>query len=173
LAPTSSSASPCSANTSAKNVRTAWPKMIGSETFIIVAFRCRENSTPFALASAICSARNASSACRRITAASTISPACTASPSLSTVTAPSVAMCSIRSSPSSAIVTDRSVERKSPSAIVATCVAESPDQAPMVCGCLRTNAFTDAGARRSELPSRSTGLTALPLTASYRSRAAS
>jgi hypothetical protein len=29
--------------------RTAWPKMIGSETFIIVAFRCSENSTPLAL----------------------------------------------------------------------------------------------------------------------------
>ena len=56
------SASPCSANTSAKNARTAWPKMIGSETFIIVAFRCSEKRTPCSLASAICSARNASSA---------------------------------------------------------------------------------------------------------------
>ena len=31
--------------------------MIGSDTFIIVAFRCRESSTPFALASAICLAK--------------------------------------------------------------------------------------------------------------------
>jgi len=34
------------ANTSAKYVFTAWPKMIGSETFIIVAFRWIEKSTP-------------------------------------------------------------------------------------------------------------------------------
>ena len=65
-----------------------------------------------------------------------------------------------------AIVTDCSVERKSPSLIVETCDFESFDHAPIECGCLRANAFTDAGARRSELPSRSTGLTALPLTAS-------
>ena len=49
LAPPSASASPCSANTSAKNARTAWPKMIGSETFIIVAFRCSEKRTPLRL----------------------------------------------------------------------------------------------------------------------------
>src|SRR5690606_39546735 len=36
--------------------------------------------------------------------------------------------------------------------------------APMRCGCLRAYCFTEAGARRSELPSRSTGFTALPLT---------
>ena len=57
--PMRSNVSPCFANTSAKYVFTAWPKMIGSETFIIVAFRWIENSTPCALASAICSARNA------------------------------------------------------------------------------------------------------------------
>ena len=32
--------------TGARKARTAWPKMIGSETFIIVAFMCSENSTP-------------------------------------------------------------------------------------------------------------------------------
>ena len=31
--------------------------MTGSETFIIVAFRCSEKSTPFSFASAICSAK--------------------------------------------------------------------------------------------------------------------
>ena len=77
VAPTRSSTSPCSSKTFLKYARTAWPKMIGSETFIIVAFRCTEKSTPFSLASSTCSARNASSALRRITAASTISPACT------------------------------------------------------------------------------------------------
>ena len=66
-----------SVNTPAKNARTACPKMIGSETFIIVAFRCRENRTPCSLASAICSARNASSARAAHHRASTISPAST------------------------------------------------------------------------------------------------
>jgi hypothetical protein len=72
----------------------------------------------------------------------------------------------MRTSVGSATVTEASVERKSPSAIVATWVLEPGDQAPIECGCLRANALTDAGARRSELPSRKTGLTALPLTAS-------
>ena len=63
--------------------------MIGSETFIIVALRWIENSTPCALASAICSARNASSARALMKVASTISPASTGIDSLSTVTVPS------------------------------------------------------------------------------------
>ena len=47
--------SPRPAKTSSPtNARTAWPKMIGSETFIMVALRWTENSTPCALASAIC-----------------------------------------------------------------------------------------------------------------------
>ena len=166
LAPARSSASPCSANTPAKKVRTACPKMIGSDTFIIVAFRCSENSTPLAFASATCSARNASSERRRITAPSTISPASTGTDSFSTVIVPSGATCSIRSSSSPANVIDRSVERKSPSPIVATWVFDPVDHSPIECGCLRANALTDAGARRSEFPSRSTGLTALPLTLS-------
>ena len=52
-APTASSVPPCRSNTGAKKARTAWPKMIGSETFIIVAFRCSENSAPDEAASAI------------------------------------------------------------------------------------------------------------------------
>ena len=82
-------------------------------------------------------------------------------------------LCSIRSTSSRSIVTDFSVERKSPSLIVETCVLESFDHAPIECGCLRANAFTEAGARRSELPSRRTGLTALPFTRSYRSGSSS
>ena len=173
FAPARSSASPCSSKTSLKNVRTAWPKMIGSETFIIVAFRCTENRTPCSRASSICSARNASSALRRITAASTISPACTFRPSLSVVLVPSAASCSIVSVSSASTVTDCSEWRKSPSSIVETCVLESFDQAPIECGCLRAKFLTDSGARRSELPSRSTGFTAEPLTWSYLSCASS
>ena len=104
--------------------------MIGSETFVVVTFRCSEKRTPCSLASAICSARKASSARRRITAPSTISPSTTGT-SLSTVTVPSSATCS-RSSSSASSVTDRSVERKSPSLIVATWVFESFAQSPMV-----------------------------------------
>ena len=48
----------------------------------------------------------------------------------------------------------------------ATLVFESGDHAPIECGCLRAYSLTDCGARRSELPSRSTGLTAEPLTLS-------
>ena len=50
-----------------------------------------------------------------------------------------------------------------PADMVATRVLESEDQAPIEWGCLRAYSFTGLGARRSELPSRSTGLTALPL----------
>ncbi len=50
--PAAAIASPCLAKTSAKKTSTAWPNMIGSETFIIVALRWIENSTPWSLASA-------------------------------------------------------------------------------------------------------------------------
>ena len=59
-----------------------------------------------------------------------------------------------------------SLERKSSAVMWATLVLESADQAPIECGWLRAYCFTEAGARRSELPSRSTGLTALPFTLS-------
>ena len=140
--------------------------MIGSETFIIVALRCTENRTPFALASATWAARKSSSATLLMKVPSTISPASTGRDALRTVTSPSSATCSMRSVPASARVTDVSLWKKSPVAIVATWVADSGDHAPMECGCLRAYSFTDLGARRSELPSRSTGFTALPLTLS-------
>ena len=54
--------SPNSSNSAGKNARTAWPKMIGSETFIIVALRWTENRTSSALARAIWAARNSRSA---------------------------------------------------------------------------------------------------------------
>ncbi len=145
---------------------TTWPNTIGSDTFIIVALRCTENSTPCALASAISRSRNSRSAATCRTAASTISPSCTGSDCLRTVVVPSAPTCSMRSVVAAGTVTDVSECRKSPSVIVATWLFVSGDQAPIECGWLRAYALTDAGARRSELPSRSTGLTALPLTAS-------
>ncbi len=108
--------------------------MIGSETFIIVAFRCTENSTPCALASAICAVRNSRSAATRITEASTTSPARTGTDSRRTVVVPSSATCSIFSAPASEITADFSVERKSFSPMVATLVLDPAVQAPMRCG---------------------------------------
>src|ERR1700750_238873 len=52
----------------------------------------------------------------------------------------------------------------------ATRVFESLVQAPILCGLLRAYCFTAPAARRSELPSRSTGLTALPSTLPERAR---
>ena len=72
----------------------------------------------------------------------------------------------MRSVPADSTVTERSLARKSPPLIVATWEAESADQAPIEWGLARAYCLTAPGARRSELPSRSTGLTALPLTRS-------
>ncbi len=140
--------------------------MIGSETFIIVAFRCTENSTSSALARAIWAVRNSRRAATRMTVESTTSPASTGTESRSTVVVPSSATSSMRSDPSSLITADFSLERKSSAVMCATLVLESDDHAPIECGCERAYCLTEAGARRSELPSRSTGFTALPLTLS-------
>ena len=140
--------------------------MIGSETFIIVAFMCSENRIPFDFASAICSSRNAVSAFLLMHVASSTSPSSSASPSLSTVTVPSAASCSIRTVVAAGIVTDCSFERKSPAPIVETWDFESSGQTPIRCGLFFAYSFTARGARRSEFPSRSTGFTALPLTLS-------
>ena len=164
--PAARNASPYLAKTSGKYISTTWPKMIGSETFIIVALRCTEKSTSSAAALAICSATNSRSASTSMRVASTTSPASTGTDSLRTVTVPSSATCSMRRSSSAGMTTDFSLWRKSPSLIVATLVRESGLQAPIEWGWLRAYCLTDSGARRSELPSRSTGLTALPLTLS-------
>ena len=150
-----------------KKAWTTWPKMIGSETFIIVAFRCTENSTPSALARAICSARNVRSAATphdgrvddlvgehrhglaqhggRAVGADQLDP---------------------QRSVRRRCTADFSLERKSSWPIVATLVFDSADQAPIGAGGSCAYSFTEAGARRSELPSRSTGFTAEPLTLS-------
>src|SRR5690606_37123857 len=69
--------------------------MIGSETFIMVAFRCSENSTSCARASSTCAATKAASALRLMVEASTISPALTATFSFSTTVLPSACASSI------------------------------------------------------------------------------
>lgn len=132
--PAATSTSPYLAKVFGKKARTTWPKMIGSETFIMVALRWTENSTPSALARSTWAVRNSRRAATRITEASTTSPASTGTRSRSTVALPSSATSSMRSAPSAAITADFSVERKSFWPMVATLVSESADQAPMRCG---------------------------------------
>ncbi|SKV96938.1 Uncharacterised protein [Mycobacteroides abscessus subsp. massiliense] len=54
--------------------------------------------------------------------------------------------------------------------MVATWVRDACDHVPMLCGCLRAYSFTARGARRSELPSRRMGFTALPRHLVYRAK---
>lgn len=75
----------------------------------MVAFRCTENSTSCALASAICASMKLRSALRLITEASMTSPAFTAVFSFSTFFAPSVVVSSIFTLPASAISADFSL----------------------------------------------------------------
>ncbi len=132
--PAAASVAPYCSKVFGKKARTTWPKMIGSETFIIVALRCTENRMSSALARAICAVRKERSSATCSTEASTTSSLRTGTDSRSTVVVPSSATSSMRSEPASEIVVDFSVERKSFSPIVATLVFESEDQAPMRCG---------------------------------------
>ena len=75
--PRRASCSPYCSKSVGKKACTTWPKMIGSETFIIVALRCTENSTSSALARAICSVRKRRSAATFMNVPSTTSPAST------------------------------------------------------------------------------------------------
>ena len=151
--------------TSWKNALTTWPKMMGSETFIMVALRWAENRMPSSLARATWAFRNSSRAVALMNVASTTSPASTGTDCFSTVVLPSPTSWMVRVS-SAGITTDCSLVRKSSWPRVATLVLESLDHAPMVCGCFLAYSLTALGARRSELPSRSTGFTAEPLTRS-------
>ena len=110
--------------------------MIGSETFIIVAFKCTLNRTPSSFARAICAAKNRSSAAALSTAASTTSPSRTGIGPLSAVIVPSAATNSTLSDPGAAMIVDCSVERKSSAPMVTTLVFDSALQAPIRCGCV-------------------------------------
>ena len=96
LTPSFFSVAACFSITSAKKTETAWPNTMGSAIFIMVAFTCRENSTPSFLAASTCSAKKARSALALITEASMISPAASAVLAFSTVTAPSAPANSMR-----------------------------------------------------------------------------
>jgi hypothetical protein len=83
--------------------------MTGSETFIIVAFRCSDRSRPRALASAICATKNVRSAFTFMTEASRISPSMSPSFFLSTVVVPSELTNSIETSVASLTVVETSL----------------------------------------------------------------
>ena len=112
--------------------------MSGSETFIMVAFRCTDSSTSSSLAAATAPARKASSTVADMKVASTTSPAVTGSDSRSTWTPePSEGTSWIRSVPASGTMTERSLCRKSPLSMVITRVRESGLHSPMECGWVR------------------------------------
>ncbi len=135
LRPAASRSLPYFAKVCGKKAFTTWPKMIGSDTFIIVALRWVENSTPSSLARCTCSARKESSALARSTVPSTTSPASTFRPLFSSVVWPSAPTKRMVSVSSAGSTTDCSLWRKSSASIVATFVFESDDQAPIECGC--------------------------------------
>src|SRR5580698_7806962 len=104
-----------------------------------------------------------------MTAQSRISPLVSEILCLRTFTAPAESTNSIRAPAAEFTVTDFSVPKKSLPFMWATRVTEPEfGQGFIFDGCFRANAFTDPGARRSELPSRNTGFTADPRTPAYR-----
>ena len=146
---------------------TTWPKMTGSETFIIVALRWTENSTSSALARAIALARNA---CRCADLHhggvddlagqhrhDVLEHRHGAVLGLVLDAERVVGLDHRRTSRWTGSRAGPSSRRWSSSRRV---------HAPIEWGCLRAYCLTESAARRSELPSRSTGLTALPLTLS-------
>ena len=97
--------------------------------------------------------------------ASTTSPLASASGPRSAVGAPPPAGTnSIFTVVSAAMVADFSEPKKSSPVMCTTLVLESLGHARSLCGFFCAKAFTGAATRRSELPSRSTGFTALPST---------
>ncbi|MNX66213.1 hypothetical protein D3C86_972990 [compost metagenome] len=95
--------------TGAKKTSTIAPKIIGSETFIIVAFKCTENNTPFAFASSISLDTKLFSAFMLKTALSIISPALSGEVSFNVFVVPSLPTNSILKVSASFTVTDFSL----------------------------------------------------------------
>ena len=151
LAPISSRNGPCFSKTRSKKTRTQCPKMMGSETFIIVAFRWSENSTPRSRASRTWSRRKETRACLLRQLASSTSPGWSGIDSFRTWT-PSAVTSSTRALVGASTVTERSVCRKSPADMDETWVWESSGQARMRGGFFFEKFLTERGMRRSELP---------------------
>ena len=141
--------------------------MIGSETFIMVAFMCKENNTPFSFASFIWSSRKVVKAVLLMKVASITSSASRGNFSFRTVIFWKWPTNSILASVALAMVVDFSLEKKSPLLMDATCVLESGLHAAILCGFFLAYSFTATAALRSEFPSLKTGFTALPRTFAY------
>ena len=110
------------------------PNMMGSETFIMVAFKWTDSKIPSSFASLTCCFKKATSALFLMTVASIISSCCRATFSLSRVFEPSSDTKAIFTVVADGVVNDFSLCLKSPFDIVATCVFEFEDHSPMVCG---------------------------------------
>ncbi|MNL29224.1 hypothetical protein D3C87_1509010 [compost metagenome] len=80
--------------------------MIGSETFIMVAFKCADNNIPSAFAAAIASATKDFNGARLITELSITSPALSGASPFNSVTVPFASVNSILNWVASATVTD-------------------------------------------------------------------
>ena len=141
--------------------------MIGSLTFIMVALRWSDAISPSFSQRLSSSSKKVRSLATSIRAASITSPASSAVDSFSTVVDPSADTCSMRTSHAAFITADCSEPKKSPSVMWRTSVREPSGHLPSLCGLFCAYTFTGGATRRSELPSRSTGLTAEPRTLAY------
>ena len=92
---------------------------MGSETFIMVAFMCKENKTPLSLASAICASKKASNAFLLMSVESIISPSRTGTASFK-IEVPFALTSCIFTLPAFVMVTDFSLDAKSPEPMVET-----------------------------------------------------
>mmetsp|Transcript_19219 Transcript_19219/g.30623 ORF Transcript_19219/g.30623 Transcript_19219/m.30623 type:complete len:331 (+) Transcript_19219:1895-2887(+) len=141
--------------------------MMGSDTFIIVAFICSDSSTPDVLASATSFSKYGIKWLMLMHEESRTSPSCSLSPSFMTVVLPSDSN-SIFTVSAFDMTTDCSLPKKSPDVICATEVLLAGVHGPSFLGFAMQFSFTGAATRRSEFPSRRTGFTALPRTLAYR-----
>jgi hypothetical protein len=132
--PSASSLSPYFSNTGASQALTAWPKMIGSETFIIVAFMCSENSVPSCLGAFDLLGEEGVERLRGHVGGVDDGAGGIADPSFRTVSVPAAVVSTIFAVAALSSVADTSLERKSPPDMEATRVLLSGDQSPMRCG---------------------------------------
>ena len=129
--------SPYFSKSGANHARTPCPKMIGSETFIMVAFMCSENSTPLSFAQSTCFSRKEVKEALHMNEESTTSPDSTATGARSSVAFPDSSVNVMCTWPASVIVTDCSWLKKSPSVMLDTWLSESADHFPMRWGLAR------------------------------------
>mmetsp|Transcript_17458 Transcript_17458/g.44703 ORF Transcript_17458/g.44703 Transcript_17458/m.44703 type:complete len:223 (-) Transcript_17458:560-1228(-) len=135
LTPAAVSASACLAKASLKKTLTAWPNMMGSEIFIMVALRWSETIRLSSLAFTSDASKKERSWLIDMRAASMTSPASSFVSALSTLGAePSAGCSSMRTVVAFAITVDCSEPKKSPSVMCDTCVLHAGSHLPSLCG---------------------------------------